>query len=79
MPMPRDARAMLLTTGVLAMRCCRLLATRCCWLANCADAAATNADGISGDDADAAVDFLPTAVLLVECLDAQAMLLTCER
>jgi len=55
----------------------RLLATRRCWLAVCADADATNADGISGDDA--AADFLPTAVLLLECSDAQAMLLTCER
>ena len=57
----------------------RLLATRRCWLAVCADADATNADGISGEDAYAAADFLLTAVLLLECLDAQAMLLTCER
>ena len=28
---------MLLTSGALAMRCCRLLATRCCWLAVCAE------------------------------------------
>jgi hypothetical protein len=55
---------MLLTAGVLAMRCYRLPATRCCWFTVCADADATYADEISGDDAYAAADFLPTVVLL---------------